>query len=209
MRKKNPALKQKIYDFVNEFYRENNIAPSFKEISDGIEMNKSLVYYYVLDMSEDPEFNLFYENQEIKTDVTMKCSTRKNKAPLVGSISCGDPTAEIENIKEYIDLPESIFGTGDFYILKASGDSMVDAGIFPDDMVVIDKSNLNPSKGDIIVVLNEFGENTLKLFDGFRNGKPVIKYMNEAKYPGKTVNVDTVVCQGIARHVIKELKPVS
>ena len=50
-------------------------------------------------------------------------------APLVGSIRCGNPEDEEESIEEYVSLPVSMFGKGDFYILRAKGDSMVDAGI--------------------------------------------------------------------------------
>ena len=47
---------------------------------------------------------------------------------------------EEENIEEYVSLPVSLFGKGDFYILRAKGDSMVDAGIDEGDLLVIERN---------------------------------------------------------------------
>lgn len=47
---------------------------------------------------------------------------------------------EEESIEEYVSLPVSMFGKGDFYILRAKGDSMVDAGIDEDDLLVIERN---------------------------------------------------------------------
>lgn len=58
---------------------------------------------------------------------------------VVGSISCGIPTLEEENIECYLPLPSRIFGNGELYLLKANGDSMIGAGIDSDDLVVIHK----------------------------------------------------------------------
>ena len=106
------------------------------------------------------------------------------------------------NMDEYVNLPESIFGVGEFYILRTYGDSMVDAGILPGTLVVIDK-NAQPKKGDIVVVLNADNENTLKLYSGKKKGKYVFSYMNEEKYPGETIRLNSFTCQGVAKHVIK------
>ena len=143
-----------------------------------------------------------YDGKSIVTEITSKISLSVISVPIVGVIGCGDPTAEEENIEEYVDLPESIFGKGDFYILRAYGDSMVDAGIEPGAFVIIDKK-AQPQKNDIVVVLNSDNENTLKQYKGKKNGKYVFAYMNEEKYPGKTIELDSFACQGVAKHTIK------
>ena len=51
-----------------------------------------------------------------------------SRAAIVGSIPCGEATSEEECVEEYVKLPESLFGSGAFYILRARGDSMKDAG---------------------------------------------------------------------------------
>ena len=110
-------------------------------------------------------------------------------------------------VEEYVSLPESIFGKGQFYLLRAKGDSMVDAGIEEDDLLVIQVQH-NAAPGDIVVALDQDSENTLKLYGGYdeETGTYLLEYMNEDKYPGKTIRVSSFTVQGVARHVIKTLR---
>ena len=95
-----------------------------------------------------------------------KMKTAYISAPLVGSIQCGSPEEEEELVEEYVSLPVSLFGKGDFYILRAKGDSMVDAGIEEDDLIVIER-NCPVKTGDIVVALDPDNQNTLKRYAGF------------------------------------------
>ena len=197
----NKDTKDKIVNYVNDFYRCEHHTPSVREIAAGLGIGKSTVHNYLVGMNELKE--LVYDGKKIETDVILKCnSLSKLSAPILGSIGCGDPTTEEENIEEYVNLPESIFGKGDFYILHAYGDSMLDAGIEPGVLVVVDKK-AQPQKNDIVVVLNSDNENTLKQYKGKKNGKYVFAYMNEEKYPGETIELESFVCQGVAKHMIK------
>lgn len=82
---------------------------------------------------------------------------------------------------------------------------MEDAGIFDGDMVVI-RIQQTAETGDIVVALDEENRNTLKRFGGFdENHMAVLEYMNEAVYPGKTILVNELTVQGVAKHVIKSL----
>ena len=135
-----------------------------------------------------------------------KMKTAYVSAPLVGSIRCGNPEDEEGSIEEYVSLPVSMFGKGDFYILRAKGDSMVDAGIDEDDLLVIER-NCPALEGDIVVALDEDNQNTLKRYAGYDkdSGYYILEYENEARYPGKTIKVRSFQVQGVARHVIKSL----
>ncbi len=197
----NKDTKDKIVNYVNDFYRCEHYTPSVREIAAGLGIGKSTVHNYLVALNELKE--IVYDGKSIQTDVILKCNSRsKISAPILGSIGCGDPTTEEENIEEYVNLPESIFGKGDFYILHAYGDSMLDAGIEPGVLVVVDKK-AQPHKNDIVVVLNADNENTLKQYKGKKNGKYIFAYMNEEKYPGETIELDSFVCQGVAKHMIK------
>ena len=78
---------------------------------------------------------------EIVTERTNKISLLTKPAAVLGSVSCGMPQLEEEYIEEYVSLPVSLFGEGEFFILRASGDSMIGAGINSGDMIVIRKQN--------------------------------------------------------------------
>ena len=67
--------------------------------------------------------------------------SRHASAPVLGYVRCGEGEEETEEVIEYIRLPESLVGTGEFFVLIAKGDSMIDAGVNEGDYVVIRKQN--------------------------------------------------------------------
>lgn len=67
-----------------------------------------------------------YNGREIHTAVTGKLNNEINRTAIVGSIPCGSPQYEEE---KYISLPTAIFGNGELLILRAIGQSMIEAGI--------------------------------------------------------------------------------
>ncbi|WP_455391144.1 LexA family protein [Frisingicoccus sp.] len=85
------------------------------------------MYKYLVEMDEKGLIE--YDGQEIHTEITRKLNREISHTAIIGSIPCGLPEYEEENIEEYISLPTAIFGSGDFYILRASGQSMINAGI--------------------------------------------------------------------------------
>ena len=179
MRTKDQGTLDKILKFVNKYYQENRVAPTISEVAAGVGVARS-------------------ESAKMKTAYIA--------APLVGSIYCGSPEEEEENVEEYVSLPVSLFGKGDFYILRAKGDSMVDAGIAEGDLLVIER-NCPASEGDIVVALDQEQQNTLKRYVGFDNDEKcfILAYENEARYPGEVIKLKSFEVQGVARHVIKAL----
>ena len=127
MRSKNPELMNAIKEFVNKYYREHHTSPSTQTIGEAVGVNKSTVHRYLVEMNE--KGILDYDKTVRATEQMTKCKTGYFSAPLVGSIRCGNPETEEEMVEEYVSLPESLFGKGQFYLLRAKGDSMVDAGI--------------------------------------------------------------------------------
>lgn len=122
-------------------------------------MARSTTHRYIQELSDRDLLN--YDRGILSAPESAKMKTAYIAAPLVGSIYCGSPEEEEENVEEYVSLPVSLFGKGDFYILRAKGDSMVDAGIAEGDLLVIER-NCPASEGDIVVALDQEQQNTLK-----------------------------------------------
>ena len=204
MRSKSPARMDGISAFVDRFYRDNRRSPSLSEIAKAVGISRATAYRYLVAMNESGM--LFYDGKTILTKQAGKCSTGYCSAPVVGSIRCGDPELEEELVEEYVSLPTSIFGEGPFYILRAKGDSMVDAGIAEGDLIVI-RQQESAEVGDTVVALDEENENTLKLFGGVdeETGEAILRYANQKKYPGMEIRTKRLVVQGVAKHVIKDL----
>lgn len=204
MRSKNKALMDKICDFVNDYYKMNRKSPSVNEIAKGVGVAKTTSYRYLVEMNEKGIIS--YDGKTIETSHTDKCVSGYFSAPVVGSVRCGDPETEEENVEEYVSLPTSIFGTGEFYILRAVGDSMIDVGINENDLVLIKKQS-TASEGDIVVALDENNENTLKTYAGIdeESQQAILRYENKEAYPDKVIKVKQLVVQGVAVNVIKKL----
>ena len=205
MRSKNPELMEKISRYIGDYYRKAHRTPTVRAIADGVGLSKSAVYNYLREMNDRGMIS--YEDGVVadlpKID---KTETGYFSAPLVGSIRCGDPETEEEQVEMYISLPEALFGRGDFYLLRATGDSMVDAGITEGDLILI-KKQPTCDIGDIVVALDQDGQNTLKIYGGIdeENGMAILEYANEEMYPGERILVRKLVVQGVAQHVIKKL----
>ncbi len=205
MRSKSPELMEKISRFTGEYYREHHTTPATREIARAVGVSPACAYNYLVAMND--RGMLSYENGVI-TDLPKinKTQTGYFSAPLVGSIRCGDPENEEEQVEMYVSLPEAIFGKGEFYLLRASGDSMEDAGISEGDLVLI-RRQTTCRVGDIVVALDEHNENTLKRYAGIEEGsrQAVLEYANERVYPGKRILTGNLVVQGVAAYVIRHL----
>jgi len=81
--------------------------------------------------------------------------------PVMGRIAAGTPISAIQNNSHTISLPPDLLSTGEHFALEVRGDSMIDAGIFDGDTVVIKKQETAES-GDIVVALIDDEEATLK-----------------------------------------------
>ena len=205
MRSKNPELMEQISNYIGDYYRQHHSTPTTREIALAVSLSPAAGYKYLVEM--DKRGMLTYENGEITNLPKInKTPTGYFSAPLVGSIRCGDPEAEEEEVEMYISLPEAIFGKGEFYLLRAVGDSMEDREISEGDLVLIRKQQVCDI-GDIVVALDENGENTLKVYGGIdkKTKKVILEYANEKVYPGKRILVNELTVQGVAKNVIKTL----
>ena len=205
MRSKDPELMEKISRYIGDYYRKAHRPPTVRAIADGVGLSKSAVYNYLREMNNRGMIS--YEDGVVADLPKInKTETGFFSAPLVGSIRCGDPETEEEEVEMYISLPEALFGRGDFYLLRATGDSMIDAGITEGDLILI-KKQPTCDIGDIVVALDQDGQNTLKIYGGIdeENGMAILEYANEEMYPGERILVSKLVVQGVAQHVIKKL----
>ncbi|MGN0671114.1 MAG: transcriptional repressor LexA [Anaerovoracaceae bacterium] len=197
MRSKSPEIMTRIKDYVEEFYFENSSSPSIREIARGVGIGSTTVFRYLQEMSE--KGMLLYDGESVTTEKIKKMKTGSVSIPIVGSIACGIPNLAEENIEEYIQLPEVIFGRGRFYILRASGSSMIEVGINDGDLVVI-REQCTAEDGNIVVAL--VGEEaTLKRFH--KEGDHI--RLHPENRDMDDIIVSDCQIQGVAVKVIKDL----
>lgn len=113
--------------------------------------------------------------------------------PVMGRIAAGVPISAIQHTTHNVNVPTDMLGAGDHYALEVKGDSMIEAGIFDGDTVVIKDSN-NANPGDIIVALVDDEEATLKRFR--RKGASIALEAANPAYETRIFGPDRVKVQG-------------
>jgi repressor LexA len=113
--------------------------------------------------------------------------------PVMGRIAAGTPISAIQNSSHTISLPPDLLSTGEHFALEVRGDSMINAGIFDGDTVVIKKQETAES-GDIVVALIDDEEATLKRLR--KRGDSVALEPANPSYETRIFGPDRVRIQG-------------
>ena len=113
--------------------------------------------------------------------------------PVMGRIAAGTPIEAIQSHTHTIAVPPEMLGAGEHYALEVRGDSMIDAGIFDGDTVII-KKQITASTGEIIVALVDDEEATLKRLR--RKGNTIALEAANPAYETRIFPPDRVQVQG-------------
>ncbi|MEM9107840.1 MAG: transcriptional repressor LexA [Pseudomonadota bacterium] len=113
--------------------------------------------------------------------------------PVMGRIAAGVPISAIQNNTHNISVPPDMLSSGEHYALEVKGDSMIEAGIFDGDTVVI-KNTSTANPGEIVVALVEDEEATLKRFR--RKGASIALEAANPAYETRIFGPDQVKIQG-------------
>jgi len=149
-----------IYNFIRESIC-NGYPPTIREICEGVGIGStSTVHKYINQLIEEG----YLEKDGNHNRALRICGEgEKLSIPLVGEIAAGTPILAIENITEYISFTPDRYYHEDLFALKIRGDSMINIGIFDDDIVVIEKSDY-AENGDVCAVMVDGEYATVKTF---------------------------------------------
>ncbi len=196
MRVLSEETKNAIAEYNIEYQKRHGISPSFRNIMHTLNLNSlATVQRYVKQL--EAEGLIERTNIGNIAPLPKLWGGETVTVPLIGQIACGEPCLEVENIEESFSLPCSIFGNSEMFMLRASGESMIDAGINPGDLLVIRRQE-EANDGDIVVALVN-GENTLKrIYKG--NGEVRLHPENKTM---KDIVVKSCEIQGVLVSCIK------
>lgn len=158
-----------ILNFIKKYIATHGYPPTIREICDGVNLSSpATVFVHIKNLekngyikSSNNKFRtleLLVENEylEKKEDIV--------KVPLLGKVTAGSPITAIETPNEYFDLPANLIpSNAEVFTLHVSGESMINAGIYNNDYVIIKRQN-NAKNGEIVVAMTEENEVTLKRF---------------------------------------------
>lgn len=188
-----------IIDCVNSFFDKEKRTPSLREIERVTGFSRQTVQRYLRDLNENGEIK--YDGKRIMTQyIEGLLSSQITRLPIVGRIPCGLPDEQNESTENFIDFPVSLLGNGQYFVLYAYGDSMINAGIESGDLVIV-RSQKEAAPGEIVVAIDNDNKNTLKRLS--YDGKRYYLHAENNSYPD--IYPEKLEIQGVAVKVIKEL----
>ena len=204
MRTKNTAHYSTIVNFVNRYFDDVGRAPSTREIEGSTGISRPTVQRYLRELCERGEIE--YDGHRGIITEYMRGATEGTSPVLMGnSIPCGTLTEVCDADLESIRMPTALIGSGDFFLLRARGESMINAGIDDGDLVLIKRCE-RVREGRIAAFLYDNSETTLKRFKQDRDAIYLIPE-NDSMKPIVIRGADRarLVIQGEAVMVMKDL----
>ena len=164
---KNNDLSKKeklVFDYLLKSINENGYAPSVRDIGASLGIKSTSSVHLYLHNLEAKGFIEQDANKKRTIRICAPYSRVSGKVPLLGAITAGLPILAVENFEGFVDLPwnSSKYSSDELFALKVKGESMIDAGIFDGDVVIVRKSAY-ADNGQIVVALIE-DEATVKTF---------------------------------------------
>ena len=180
--------RKEILEFIAAQLRERGYPPSVREIGEAVGLTSSSTVHTHLTtlqrqgyLRRDPTKPRAIE---VRYDANSGAAIERRPArhiPLVGDVAAGTDVLAQENVEELLPLPEDFTGDGQLFMLRVRGDSMIDAGIFDGDYVVV-RQQEDANKGDVVVAGIPGEEATVKTY-GRKGAKIVLTPANPRLEP--------------------------
>ena len=159
---------REIFNFLRDNYESFAYPPSLDELCAVLGMaSRGSLYKHIMALIEAGLVEPFMGKKRGGVRLTAQAqnegSAYEPGLPFIGSIAAGKPIEAVENIS-YMTIPEALKTDKPCYVLQVKGDSMIEAGIFNGDWVVIEQRDY-ADNGEIVVALIENAEATLKYIE--------------------------------------------
>ncbi len=144
---------QKILDFIRSEIETKGYPPSVREICTAVGLRSTSSVHMHLTQLEKRGLIRRDATKPRALELLDSSLSRGRSVPLVGKVTAGMPILAVENIEDYLIVPQDLVGQEkDMYALRVQGESMIDAGILDGDIVVV-RSQEDAENGDIVVAL--------------------------------------------------------
>ena len=154
--------------FIKNHIQAQGYPPAVREICKGVNLKSTSTVHRHLEKIEekgyirkDPTKPRAIEVLD-REDNSLFAPKKTVDIPIIGKVTAGQPILAIEHIEDTFPIPVELAQRGPLFMLRVQGDSMIDAGIYNNDYVLVKKQN-DAKNGDIVVALIE-DEATIKRF---------------------------------------------
>ncbi len=142
-----------VLEFINRYTDENGFPPTVRDICAELQIKSTATAYDYVNRLK--AMGLLQKTTGKKRAVALT-NTGTVRVPLVGTVTAGTPILATENYEGYYTLPSAEFSGDDLFLLTVKGDSMIEAGIFNGDKIVVRKQAI-ADNGDIVVAMFDDG----------------------------------------------------
>ena len=161
-----------VLDFINEYSEDNGFPPTVRDMCRELGIKSTATAYDYINRLRDK--GLLDKAEGKKRAVALKCG-ESVRVPLIGTVTAGQPIFATENFEGFYALPTAEFRGDNLFMLRVKGNSMIEAGIYNGDKVVVQKQE-TADNGEIVVAMFDDGisegETVKRLFK--RDGKIVL-----------------------------------
>ena len=148
-----------IYEFIRDSI-DSGYPPTVREICDALGIKSTSTVHKYINLLVDEGYLEKSDNHNRAIKLSGKSGI---SVPLVGNVAAGQPILAIENITEYINFNTEKTYSNPLFALKVKGDSMINAGIFTDDIIIAEQTSY-AENGDLVVALVDDEGATVKTF---------------------------------------------
>lgn len=182
-----------VLNYINQYVKEYGFAPSVRDICRDLGIKSTATAYSYINRLKDMGY---LQKADKKKRAVAISGGDSVKVPLIGAVTAGQPILARENFEGFYSLPAAEFAGEDLFMLRVHGESMIDAGIFDGDKIVVKKQE-TAENGDIVVAMFDDGIDegaTVKRFFR-RDGKIIL-------HPENAALSDFVLDEGNSVHIL-------
>lgn len=199
------SKEDQLLDFIKNYVANNGYPPTVREMCKAIKVSSTSTIFYYLNKLENSNKIKKNPNKnralEIVSDESSHITTIESnvnnmtRIPVLGTVTCGEPILAVQTSEEYFMVSPTLFKGDDLFMLTAKGDSMINAGIYDGDKIVL-RQQSHANNGDIVAALIDdsatikryFKENgVFRLQPENDDFEPII--VNDVKILGKVVGL--------------------
>ena len=184
--------------YISQYVKDWGVSPSFEEIRTHFgftSFNTVTTYLRILERKGYIR-HAGKKNQKRAIEVVSPVETRRFEFPLLGRVAAGKPIEAVEDVG-VIEVPPSMIGQGDHFVLQVAGDSMQEDGILDGDFIVIRKQPTAENGETVVALINNEAtvkkyyrqEDHVELRPAHADMQPIITREGDLRIEGKVVGV--------------------
>jgi repressor LexA len=188
---------------IRNYRHLNGYAPTMQELADQLGTSKVTIFEHIGALERKRIIRRDKHKArslEIVSDEKLPDENRTTKLPMLGNIAAGSPIEAIEN-REEIDLEQMFQSRAGVFVLRVRGESMIEDHLCDGDYVVIERRETARNGEQVVALLADTGEATLKRF--YREGSKIRLQPANSSMEPRIVDAEHCKVQGVVIGVLR------